>query len=134
MKLVRCFQGREVPNHAILSHRRDDEAGEVPFQDMAESPFRRTGYDKIDDCWKRIVAYDVQYAWVDACCIDKQSSAELSEAINDMYSWYTNAGVCYVYLCDGHTMDDMLCRSWLSRGWTLQGLSAIKCMHLFNHA
>ncbi|KAI0164870.1 HET-domain-containing protein [Xylariaceae sp. FL1272] len=28
-----------------------------------------------------------QYIWVDICCIDKTSSAELSEAVNSMYRW-----------------------------------------------
>ncbi|KAI6019420.1 hypothetical protein BKA83DRAFT_4057018, partial [Pisolithus microcarpus] len=37
---------------------------------------------------------------IDTCCIDKQSSAELSEAINLMYWWYQNAQICYVYLND----------------------------------
>ncbi|KIM55311.1 hypothetical protein SCLCIDRAFT_134908, partial [Scleroderma citrinum Foug A] len=36
--------------------------------------------------------------WVDTSCIDKRSSAELSEAINSMYWWYENAQVCYAYL------------------------------------
>ena len=36
----------------------------------------------------------------DTCCIDKSSSAELQEAINSMYRWYSEAAVCYVYLSD----------------------------------
>ena len=35
-----------------------------------------------------------------SCCIDKTSSAELSEAINSMWQWYENAEVCVVYLPD----------------------------------
>ncbi|OCK78348.1 hypothetical protein K432DRAFT_302174, partial [Lepidopterella palustris CBS 459.81] len=37
---------------------------------------------------------------VDRFCIDKSSSAELSEAINSMFRWYHNAAKCYVYLLD----------------------------------
>ena len=33
-------------------------------------------------------------------CIDKSSSAELSEAINSMYDWYKAARRCYAYLND----------------------------------
>jgi hypothetical protein len=33
-------------------------------------------------------------------CIDKTSSADLSEAINSMYRWYGKADVCYAYLSD----------------------------------
>jgi hypothetical protein len=32
--------------------------------------------------------------------IDKLSSAELSEAINSMFRWYQQAGICYAYLSD----------------------------------
>ncbi|KAK4461563.1 HET domain-protein, partial [Cladorrhinum samala] len=38
--------------------------------------------------------------WVDTCCIDKTSSAELTEAINSMYMWYANSTVCYAWLSD----------------------------------
>ncbi len=40
------------------------------------------------------------YLWIDSCCIDKTSSAELSEAINSMFDWYSQAAVCYVFLFD----------------------------------
>jgi hypothetical protein len=42
----------------------------------------------------------LQYAWVDTCCIDKTSSAELSEAMNPMFRWYQKAIYCYAYLAD----------------------------------
>ena len=29
----------------------------------------------------------LDWAWIDTCCIDKTSSAELSEAINAMFNW-----------------------------------------------
>ena len=35
-------------------------------------------------------------------CIDKRSSAELSEAINSMFKWYSKSRVCYAYLADAH--------------------------------
>ena len=38
----------------------------------------------------------LSYVWIDTCCIDKSSSAELSEAINSMFRWYQLANVCYV--------------------------------------
>lgn len=67
------------------------------------------------------------------CCIDKSSSAELSEAINSMFRWYQKAKVCYVYLSD-YAKDSIPaedddqsefkhCR-WFTRGWTLQELIA----------
>jgi hypothetical protein len=56
------------------------------------------------------------------CTVDKSSSAELSEAINSMFAWYTNAKVCYAYLQDISSADDELSDAkWFTRGWTLQG-------------
>ncbi|KAL1945062.1 hypothetical protein VTO73DRAFT_2682 [Trametes versicolor] len=69
--------------------------------------------------------------WSDACCIDKTSSAELSEAINSMYEWYRLSDMCYVYLEDVPDDDvptdstSYFCISrWHDRGWTLQELIA----------
>ncbi|KAK5214931.1 hypothetical protein LTR99_011009 [Exophiala xenobiotica] len=42
----------------------------------------------------------LNFVWIDGCCIDRQSSAELSEAINSMYGWYQGAKYCCVYLHD----------------------------------
>ncbi|EIW51966.1 uncharacterized protein TRAVEDRAFT_86424, partial [Trametes versicolor FP-101664 SS1] len=69
-------------------------------------------------------------AWNDTCCIDKTSSAELSEAINSMYEWYRLSDMCYVYLADVPDGDiarrgsDFRGSSWHTRGWTLQELIA----------
>jgi len=67
-----------------------------------------------------------EYAWVDTCCIDKSSSAELTEAINSMFRWYQRAEICYVFLSDlnkGTVRNLSDCR-WFTRGWTLQELIA----------
>lgn len=47
------------------------------------------------------------WLWIDTICIDKRSSAELSEAINSMYSWYMNAEVCFAYLSDVPAWDGL---------------------------
>lgn len=36
------------------------------------------------------------HIWVDTCCINNESSAELSEAINSMYTWYEVPNACVV--------------------------------------
>src|ERR1700733_11285950 len=62
-----------------------------------------------------------------SCCIDKTSSAELSEAINSMFRRYSRSKVCYAYLIDVpyDGFDDSLPKSrWFTRGWTLQELLA----------
>lgn len=62
----------------------------------------------------------LKYGWVDTCCIDKKSSAELSEAINSMFRWYADADVCYAYLCDVDSKESFANSQWFTRGWTLQ--------------
>jgi hypothetical protein len=73
------------------------------------------------------------YIWIDTCCIDKLSSAGLSEAINSMYLWYSKAAICFAYLSDVEprkSEDPELASSsfrksrWFTRGWTLQELIA----------
>ncbi|KAF2815300.1 uncharacterized protein BDZ99DRAFT_485673 [Mytilinidion resinicola] len=78
----------------------------------------------------------------DACCIDKSSSAELSEAINSMFSWYRRSTKCYVLLTDVSVhlenndldhRDSQLRRSrWFTRGWTLQELLAPPLVEFFS--
>ena len=75
-----------------------------------------------------------EWLWVDTCCIDKRSSAELSEAVNSMYRWYENLRLCYAYLHDVSGSSFPTARDnesypnfdgwpeWFSRGWTLQEL------------
>jgi hypothetical protein len=79
----------------------------------------RTGY-----AWQTI-----DWVWADTCCIDKRSSAELSEAINSMYRWYERAIECVVFLADvppptadsvDRTMISFKTSSWFTRGWALQ--------------
>lgn len=87
---------------------------------------RRAGFRKIVAFCKRARQRGLRLAWVDTCCIDKRSSAELSEAINSMYQWYRSARECYVWLEDCHADDPVSlgrCQ-WFSRGWTLQELLA----------
>ncbi|KAI0719748.1 heterokaryon incompatibility protein-domain-containing protein [Cerioporus squamosus] len=72
-----------------------------------------------------------RYLWLDSCCIDKSSSAELSEAINSMYGWYASAEICLVYLADVDHDDQPRSEvsqfrksKWHTRGWTLQEMIA----------
>jgi hypothetical protein len=53
-----------------------------------------------------------------SCCIDKTSTAELSEAINSMFRWYREAHVCYAYLTDVVEADQLDGSRWFTRGWT----------------
>jgi len=122
-----------VPKYAILSHCWTTGC-EVSFQEMNGDRSllkERSGYKKIIDCCAKAVSEDILYVWIDTCCIDKSSSAELSEAINSMFRWYRQAAVCYAYLGDVSSSENpALHRSqfrksrWFTRGWTLQELLA----------
>ena len=120
---VKIFGDNEVPPFAILSHTWDKE--EVTLQDMEGTrAANKKGYEKIKGCCSIAAANRFEYVWIDTCCIDKTSSAELSEAINSMYRWYQEAEVCYVYLADVPSKKSFLESRWFTRGWTLQELIA----------
>ena len=74
----------------------------------------------------------LKYAWVDTCCFDKSSSAELSEAINSMFRWYQRAEICYAYLSDlpqsWSVYEDLPKCRYFCRGWTLQEIIAPSTM------
>jgi hypothetical protein len=95
------FIGRNLPKYAILSHTWEEE--EVSYQDYMNGKHlgsHMRGFVKIDMTCKLAVRDGFQYAWIDTCCIDKRSSAELTEAINSMFRWYERAEVCYAFLSD----------------------------------
>jgi hypothetical protein len=132
--------------YAILSHTwgKDDE--EVNFADVTQgSGHTKVGYEKLRFCGKQAEKDGLRYFWVDTCCIDKSSSAELSQAITSMFRWYAGAVKCYVYLGDVTTRNfessNPPARSWqptfrlsrwFKRGWTLQELLAPRSVEFFN--
>ncbi|KAL6412042.1 hypothetical protein AUP68_04422 [Ilyonectria robusta] len=125
------YFGSNIPKYAILSHAWGNE--EVSFQDWA-NPTRRiakAGYLKIDSACRRARTDGLDYLWVDTNCIDKSSSAELTEAINSMFSWYRNALVCYAYLEDVPEKSFENSR-WFTRGWTLQELLAPNIVEFYD--
>ncbi|KAM7211355.1 hypothetical protein V8F06_013263 [Rhypophila decipiens] len=75
---------------------------------------------------------NIQYFWVDMCCIDKWNHIERSKAINSMFHWYHNATKCYVILSDVSVPDPtdiarpsawescFKASRWFTRSWTLQ--------------
>jgi len=128
-----------IPPYAILSHTWGADTEEVTFEDLTDGSGKsKAGYNKIRFCGEQARRDGLQYFWVDTCCIDKSSSAELTEAINSMFRWYREAAKCYVYLSDvskgNYDEHDHLPRSiwksafrgsrWFTRGWTLQELIA----------
>ncbi|KAI9067119.1 HET-domain-containing protein, partial [Trametes sanguinea] len=97
----------------------------------APQPALSRASEKIRECCAFAKARGYRWLWVDTCCIDKTSSSELSEAINSMYQWYQQSGVCYAFLHDVDDDEDPRVRGsqfrssrWFKRGWTLQELIA----------
>ncbi|KAF5559021.1 het domain-containing protein [Fusarium mexicanum] len=130
---VEEFFDVSIPEYAILSHTWGD--GEVSLQDWADRKNRRfkPGFQKIIWACNQAAKDQLTHVWVDTNCIDKSSSAELSEAINSMFRWYRRSAVCYVYLEDvpALTLDECTKSGsafrnarWFTRGWTLQELIA----------
>ena len=124
------FMG-SIPPYAILSHTWGDE--EVSFQAITTgvTEYHTKGYEKIKRSCALARSDGHEYIWIDTCCIDKKSSAELSEAINSMYAWYSKAVICYVFMCDVaygvyalNKEQDFVKSRWFTRGWTLQELLA----------
>ncbi|KAK7446260.1 hypothetical protein VKT23_014465 [Stygiomarasmius scandens] len=120
-----------IPLYAILSHTWGDI--EITFQDIQSLNIAKTkaGWSKVKNACDHARKHTFDWIWIDSCCIDKTSSAELSEALNSMYQYYTDAEVCYVYLCDVSSKENLrdrkssFCSSkWFTRGWTLQELIA----------
>ncbi|KAF4913566.1 Vegetative incompatibility protein HET-E-1 [Colletotrichum viniferum] len=132
-------------NYAILSHTWEHD--EVSFQDISDldTARKKAGFSKISKTCELARQRSIPYAWVDTCCIDKSSSAELSEAINSMFQWYKLSAVCFVYLSDftfdvpfssftTYTVEEKALNSsrWFTRGWTLQELIAPSSVTFYN--
>ncbi|KAH8900806.1 HET-domain-containing protein [Thozetella sp. PMI_491] len=129
------FPPNQIPPYAVLSHTWDDE--EVSLQDVLdEGASEKRGYVKVAHSCAQALRDGYNYIWIDTCCIDKSSSAELSEAINSMFVWYNRARICYAYLADVLVPEsdvpragteegaDLVRGLWFTRGWTLQELLA----------
>ncbi len=138
---IHNFVNHEHITYAILSHTWLAN-GEVSFSDIhhLNEAKLKPGWSKIEQSCKIARSMDLEYIWIDTCCIDKSSSAELSESINSMFKWYQDSTICMVYLEDlpaettsfvsmeseKQLGEDLKHCRWFLRGWTLQELIAPK--------
>ncbi|OAF99941.1 HET-domain-containing protein [Paraphaeosphaeria sporulosa] len=137
------FRGKTIPPYAILSHRWSD--SEILLEDIASGVYkdRQDGYQKLEFCAKQATQDNLQFFWIDTCCIDRWDLHERSKSINSMFQWYKNATRCYVFLSDVSlpTATESSQRSkwealfrasaWFTRGWTLQELIAPVSVQFF---
>ncbi|KUJ10710.1 HET-domain-containing protein, partial [Mollisia scopiformis] len=124
-----------IEPYAVLSHTWGHD--EVTFQDMMlPNVLSKEGYSKITETCRLALAEDLNYVWIDTCCIDKTSSAELTETINSMFELYKKVAVCYVYLQDldpqTYLKNGLKSCRWITRGWTLQELLASEKVHFYD--
>jgi hypothetical protein len=133
LELVRSNHDGRFPPYAILSHTWDRD--EITFDQIQGNVSELQKSKKIRGACTQAERDGWKYIWIDSLSIDKSSSAELSEAINSMYDWYSKAEICYIYLSDvgpgGKSLSD--CR-WLSRSWTLQELIAPQDFRVFDQS
>jgi hypothetical protein len=140
------FVGETIPRYAILSHTWGADHDEVTMADLKkDTGTSKAGYRKLQFCADQVAKHNLCYFWVDTCCIDKSSSAELTEAINSMFAWYRDAARCYIYLSDvpiaSLTSDPPIQQDWypafqqsrwFTRGWTIQELVAPVSVEFFS--
>ncbi|KAH8897399.1 hypothetical protein GQ53DRAFT_743109 [Thozetella sp. PMI_491] len=135
---VRKFQLRffdnidNAPPFAALSH--CWEANEVTFADLRDpdKAARKAGHLKLRRACQTAEGLGLQWLWADTVCINRSSSAELTESVNSSFRWYRQCQVCIVHLSDYPSNEQQpadvkttlsRCR-WVRRAWTLQELIA----------
>ncbi|KAG1799483.1 uncharacterized protein HD556DRAFT_1525346 [Suillus plorans] len=87
------------------------------------------GIAKLQSFCKIVRDAGYNWAWMDTCCIDKNSNPEVQESINSMFVWYRHSALTIVYLCDvpPSSQPGALAQSvWNERAWTFQELVAPK--------
>jgi hypothetical protein len=133
LTLREFYKDSERPSYAIASHRWT--ARKATFADVRDRTNTDTiGYRKVEAfaSFVRTRALGIEWLWIDTCCINKDSTAELSQAINLMFEWYFKAEICLAYLSDVEGLADATVTrqidwqhsAWFGRGWTLQELLA----------
>ncbi|EDO04667.1 hypothetical protein SS1G_07150 [Sclerotinia sclerotiorum 1980 UF-70] len=144
-RLTKALLDNNIPPYAILSHTWGSDEQEVNFEDINSGNGKaKTGYEKLQFCGKQAACDNIDYFWVDTCCIKKTSDPELSESLNSMFRWYKKARKCYVYLSDVEVVQNGVeqpqsvwegrfrASRWFTRGWTLQELLAPISIEFFS--
>jgi hypothetical protein len=153
-KLEYFIDERTTPPYAILSHTWiAEETTQQEFRAAGNQPWNSpqarqlSSYSKINGSCEQALQDGITYVWIDACCIDRTSSNDLTRSINSMFRWYRQAKVCYAYLSDvfvdtqspprhGNVFNiaekEIAKSKWFTRGWTLQELIAPPHLKFFS--
>jgi hypothetical protein len=127
--------------YAIFSHRWQKD--EVLFTDVAdpdralsEATRNKSGFVKLETFCRVALEHGLQHVWIDTCCVDRNSSADVSETTNALFKYYAEAELCITYLDDieDHPKDSyFLDRSmWFSESWNLPALVAPRDLHYYS--
>ncbi|KAK6429893.1 hypothetical protein LTR95_013958 [Oleoguttula sp. CCFEE 5521] len=143
-RLTEFLDHGTVPRYAILSHTWLKAGEDEPtFKDLQEGLGQeKPGYKKIEFCGEQARRDELEYFWVDTCCINKENRSELSYAIRSMFRWYRNSDRCYVYMSDVSDSEHSIIPTswasefdrsrWFTRGWTLQELLAPRIVEFYS--
>ena len=107
----------------------------VNVETRIAGPNINTGFYKlINFCFLAYHTHSCEFAWMDTCCINKSSSAEIDESIRLMFNWYRDSTICIVHLGEtlGVKVEDIAKDPWMRRGWTLQELLAPTTIKFYN--
>ena len=82
-----------APRYAILSHRWGKD--EVSYKEFHKGRENKDGdgYRKIVECCHFAQTRKQEWVWIDTCCVDKRSSAELSEVTTCSHFSSSNLGL-----------------------------------------
>lgn len=136
---LKYFPDREIPGPYLTTSHRWYADQESTKKDVDKKRnLEKRGYHKIEGfcrfakSWAAQTGSPLEWIWVDTCCIDKKSSAEVTQSINAMCKWYKSSAGCLAYLADVRplsagmdaVLEDFKRSEWFTRGWTLQELLA----------
>ncbi|THU76407.1 hypothetical protein K435DRAFT_832596 [Dendrothele bispora CBS 962.96] len=125
IKPFKFMETETVPPYAILSHRWIN-GEEVVYEELIHdlpTISKKSGYRKIEAACRQAYEDGYDCLWIDTCCI-KQEEEAFQGNIPNMYGFYQNSDICYVYLSDVSFKKDFRNSQWFKRGWTLQELVA----------
>ncbi|KAK3341963.1 hypothetical protein B0T25DRAFT_356513 [Lasiosphaeria hispida] len=125
----------EPPEYAILSHTHGDDDLRYRGWLQPQSCQEHLGQKRLCQNHQSIRAGErssFKYIWIDNVCINKDSSADLSEAINSMSTWYHRAAVVsrppktsfLTPPTSSHLVFLAIQGGWFTRGWDLARYSS----------
>lgn len=143
---LETFLRRDAPPYAALSHTwSKEQSDEISFQDIQTgSAAIKKAFFKVSFCHRQARRDELDYFWIDTCCIDKTNEVEEKSTVSLMWQIYESAAKCYTLLSDvsaRFTVDgsptlgweeEMRESRWFTRGWTLQELLAPQIVEFFS--